>query len=155
VAWAVAAALAGLAVGISYAYKNVEPFRKAVNNLGKAIKGFAQLIFGDPIKGQDLLYSIGIGDDTIQLINKHVDMIKKPFIQLSSIIKGFSAGLRGNTDAAMEIMKATGISEETATKIANAGDKVRHNLNATGMLLKAFVQEEKKQGSADVDLLRA
>ncbi|MDA2214001.1 tail length tape measure protein, partial [Bacillus cereus] len=155
VAWAVAAAIAGLAVGFAYAYKNVEPFRKAVNNLGKAIKGFAQLIFGNPIKGQDLLYSIGIGDDTIQLINKHVDMIKKPFIQLSSIIKGFSAGLRGNTDAAMEIMKATGISEETAAKIANAGDKVRHNLNSISMLIGAFGKEVKQQGSADIDLLKA
>ncbi|MGE6850781.1 hypothetical protein ACQKGB_27365 [Bacillus tropicus] len=89
VAWALAAAITGLAVGFSYAYKNIEPFRNAVNNLGKAIKGFWNLIFGNPLKGQELLYAIGLGDDTIQFVNKHVDMIKNALKLLTAAIKGF------------------------------------------------------------------
>ncbi|PDY51102.1 carbamoyl-phosphate synthase, partial [Bacillus cereus] len=49
VAWAVAAAIAGLAVGFTYAYKNIEPFRKAVDNTVTAIKGLFQLVFGSQI----------------------------------------------------------------------------------------------------------
>ena len=89
VAWAVAAATSGLVVGFMYAYKHIEPFRNAVNNLGKAIKGFWNLIFGNPLKGQELLYSIGLGDDTIQFVNKHVDMIKNALRILTAAIKGF------------------------------------------------------------------
>ncbi|MBO1583148.1 carbamoyl-phosphate synthase [Bacillus sp. XF8] len=40
VAWAVAAAIAGLVVGFNYAYKNIEPFRKAVDKTISSIKAF-------------------------------------------------------------------------------------------------------------------
>lgn len=44
VAWALAAAITGLAVGFSYAYKNIEPFRNAVNKTVNAIKVFGQAL---------------------------------------------------------------------------------------------------------------
>ncbi|WP_227496329.1 carbamoyl-phosphate synthase [Bacillus cereus] len=44
VAWALAAAITGLAVGFSYAYKNIEPFRNAVNKTVNAIKAFGQVL---------------------------------------------------------------------------------------------------------------
>lgn len=44
VAWALAAAITGLAVGFSYAYKNIEPFRNAVNKTVHAIKVFGQAL---------------------------------------------------------------------------------------------------------------
>ncbi|MEM5606523.1 carbamoyl-phosphate synthase, partial [Bacillus cereus] len=44
VAWGVAAALAGLAIGLSYAYKHFEPFRNAVNKTVNAIKVFGQAL---------------------------------------------------------------------------------------------------------------
>lgn len=42
--WLVAAALAGIAVGFSYAYKHVEPFRNAVNNSISTVKAFGQAV---------------------------------------------------------------------------------------------------------------
>ncbi|MFB7121734.1 carbamoyl-phosphate synthase [Bacillus tropicus] len=44
VAWALAAAITGLAVGFSYAYKNIEPFRNTVNKTVNAIKVFGQAL---------------------------------------------------------------------------------------------------------------
>ncbi|WCS66562.1 tape measure protein [Bacillus phage 0105phi7-2] len=99
VAWAVAAAIAGLAVGFTYAYKNIEPFRKAVDNTVTAIKGLFQLIFGSQINGEKMLSSIGMSDEVIQGINKFVGKIEEAFRRMKEIIvQAFHGDFSGLTE---------------------------------------------------------
>nr|WP_257208311.1 carbamoyl-phosphate synthase [Bacillus toyonensis] len=99
VAWAVAAAIAGLAVGFTYAYKNIEPFRKAVDNTVTAIKGLFQLVFGSQINGEKMLSSIGMNDEVIQGINKFVGKIEEAFrIMKEAIVQAFHGDFSGLTE---------------------------------------------------------
>ncbi|PHC13813.1 carbamoyl-phosphate synthase [Bacillus toyonensis] len=99
VVWAVAAAIAGLAVGFTYAYKNIEPFRKAVDNTVTAIKGLFQLVFGSQINGEKMLSSIGMNDEVIQGINKFVGKIEGAFrIMKEAIVQAFHGDFSGLTE---------------------------------------------------------
>ncbi|EEM68479.1 tail length tape measure protein [Bacillus thuringiensis serovar andalousiensis BGSC 4AW1] len=99
VAWAVAAAIAGLVVGFTYAYKNIEPFRKAIDNTVTAIKGLFQLVFGSQINGEKMLSSIGMNDEVIQGINKFVGKIEEAFRRMKeAIVQAFRGDFSGLTE---------------------------------------------------------
>ncbi|PGE40398.1 carbamoyl-phosphate synthase [Bacillus toyonensis] len=99
VAWALAAALTGLAVGFTYAYKNIEPFRNAINNALNAIKAFWQIISGNADAGDKLLKSIGFSNETIQAINNFVNQIKESLNSMkTSIIQAFHGDFSGITE---------------------------------------------------------
>ncbi|MFJ7552491.1 carbamoyl-phosphate synthase [Bacillus thuringiensis] len=99
VAWAVAAAITGMAVGFTYAYKNIEPFRNAIDKSVNTLKAFYQLIFGNPLKGQEMLYALGFGDDVIQGVNKFVDSIKNAFKQMKeAVVQAFHGDFSGITE---------------------------------------------------------
>ncbi|MGM2831463.1 phage tail protein, partial [Bacillus cereus group sp. Bce025] len=96
VAWAVAAAITGMAVGFTYAYKNIEPFRKAIDNTVTAIKGLFQLVFGSQINGEKMLSSIGMNDEVIQGINKFVGKIEEAFRKMKeAIVQAFHGDFSG------------------------------------------------------------
>lgn len=99
VAWAVAAAIAGLVVGFTYAYKNIEPFRKAVDNAVTALKGLYELVFGSQINGEKMLSSIGMSDEVIQGINKFVGKIEEAFRRMKeAIVQAFHGDFSGITE---------------------------------------------------------
>ncbi|MDR4986150.1 carbamoyl-phosphate synthase [Bacillus cereus] len=99
VAWAVAAAISALVVGFSYAYKNIEPFRKAIDNTVTAIKGLFQLVFGSQINGEKMLSSIGMSDEVIQGINKFVGKIEEAFRRMKeAIVQAFHGDFSGLTE---------------------------------------------------------
>lgn len=155
VAWGLAAAITGLAVGFAYAYKHVEPFRKAIDNLGKTIKGFWNLIFGNPLKGQELLKSVGISDDVIQAINKNVDKLKFYLNGTKMLIQAFSKELMKRGSADKDLLRAAGLSDSAINAFTAAGAKIGHALNSIRMLFVAFAQELFKDGGAKIDLLQA
>jgi len=153
--WLVAAALAGVAVGFSYAYKHVEPFRKAIDNLGKTIKGFWNLVFGNPLKGQELLKAVGISDDVIQSVNKNVDRLKFYLNGTKMLIQAFSKELMKRGSADKDLLRAAGLSDSAINAFTTAGAKIGHALNSIRMLIGAFTKELFKDGGAKIDLLQA
>ncbi|HDR7640729.1 phage tail protein [Bacillus wiedmannii] len=99
VAWALAAALAGMAVGFSYAYKNIEPFRNAINNTLNTIKAFWQIISGNADAGNQLLKSLGFSNETIQAINDFVNKIKEALNAMkNAIVQAFHGDFSGLTE---------------------------------------------------------
>ncbi|PGE68173.1 phage tail protein [Bacillus toyonensis] len=99
VAWALAAAITGLAVGFTYAYKNIEPFRNAINNALNTIKAFWKIISGNADAGNKLLKSIGFSNETIQAINNLVNQIKESLNSMkTSIIQAFHGDFSGITE---------------------------------------------------------
>lgn len=153
--WLVAAALAGVAVGFSYAYKHVEPFRKAIDNLGKTIKGFWNLVFGNPLKGQELLKAVGISDDVIQSVNKNADRLKFYLNGTKMLIQSFSKELMKRGSADKDLLRAAGLSDSAINAFTTAGAKIGHALNSIRMLIGAFTKELFKDGGAKIDLLQA
>ncbi|MEH7186471.1 phage tail protein [Bacillus toyonensis] len=96
VAWALAAAISGLAVGFAYAYKNIEPFRNAINNALNTIKAFWQIISGNSDAGNKLLKSLGFSKETIQAINDFVNKIKEALNTMkNAIIQAFHGDFSG------------------------------------------------------------
>ncbi|PEN17499.1 hypothetical protein CN630_32820, partial [Bacillus wiedmannii] len=55
----------------------------------------------------------------------------------------------------VDLLRAAGISDNAINAFTKAGAKVNHNLNSIKLLLKAFGQEVKAGGTADIDLLVA
>ncbi|PEM58599.1 phage tail protein [Bacillus toyonensis] len=99
VAWALAAAISGLAVGFAYAYKNIEPFRNAINNALNTIKAFWQIISGNSDAGNKLLKSLGFSKETIQAINDFVNKIKEALNKMkNAIIQAFHGDFSGLTE---------------------------------------------------------
>ncbi|MGX5574123.1 phage tail protein [Bacillus toyonensis] len=99
VAWALAAAISGLAVGFAYAYKNIEPFRNAINNALNTIKAFWQIISGNSDAGNKLLKSLGFSKETIQAINDFVNKIKEALNTMkNAIIQAFHGDFSGLTE---------------------------------------------------------
>ncbi|PEN76825.1 carbamoyl-phosphate synthase [Bacillus toyonensis] len=99
VAWALAAAISGLAVGFAYAYKNIEPFRNAINNALNTIKAFWQIISGNSDAGNKLLKSLGFSKETIQAINDFVNKIKEALNKMkNAVIQAFHGDFSGLTE---------------------------------------------------------
>lgn len=155
VAWALAAAITGLAVGFAYAYKNIEPFHNAINNVLKALKGFWKVLSGKKDAGVELLKAAGLSDDTISKLTSAVDKVHFILNGTGMLFKAFWQELKSRGSADKDLLRAAGLSDSAINAFTGAGAKIGHNLNAIKMLIGAFGQEVKKQGSADIDLLKA
>lgn len=155
VAWALAAAITGLAVGFAYAYKNIEPFHNAINNVLKAFKGFWKVISGKKDAGVELLKAAGLSDDTISKLTSAVDKVHFILNGTGMLFKAFWQELKSRGSADKDLLRAAGLSDSAINAFTGAGAKIGHNLNAIKMLIGAFGKEVKKQGSADIDLLKA
>ena len=155
VAWALAAAITGLAVGFAYAYKNIEPFHNAINNVLKAFKGFWKVISGKKDAGVELLKAAGLSDDTISKLTSAVDKVHFILNGTGMLFKAFWQELKSRGSADKDLLRAAGLSDSAINAFTGAGAKIGHNLSAIKMLIGAFGKEVKQQGSADVDLLKA
>lgn len=155
VAWALAAAITGLAVGFAYAYKNIEPFHNAINNVLKALKGFWKVLSGKKDAGVELLKAAGLSDDTISKLTSAVDKVHFILNGTGMLFKAFWQELKSRGSADKDLLRAAGLSDSAINAFTGAGAKIGHNLSAIKMLIRAFGQEVKKQGSADIDLLKA
>ncbi|MGN4663916.1 tail length tape measure protein, partial [Bacillus cereus group sp. MYBK245-1] len=155
VAWALAAAITGLAVGFAYAYKNIEPFHNAINNVLKALKGFWKVLSGKKDAGVELLKAAGLSDETISKLTGAVDKVHFVLNGTGMLFKAFWQELKSRGSADKDLLRAAGLSDSAINAFTGAGAKIGHNLNAIKMLIGAFGKEVKKQGSADIDLLKA
>ncbi|MDA1576461.1 tail length tape measure protein [Bacillus cereus group sp. TH242-3LC] len=155
VAWALAAAITGLAVGFAYAYKNIEPFHNAINNVLKALKGFWKVLSGKKDAGVELLKAAGLSDETISKLTGAVDKVHFVLNGTGMLFKAFWQELKSRGSADKDLLRAAGLSDSAINAFTGAGAKIGHNLNAIKMLIGAFGKEVKKQGSADIDLLVA
>ncbi|TBX83970.1 carbamoyl-phosphate synthase [Bacillus cereus] len=109
--WLVAAALAGIAVGFSYAYKHVEPFRNAVNNsistvkaFGKAVAAMGKYLFFAAVDGDylnDWITHLPEGfQNAAQVIGMAVAKIRDGILQLINAVK---SAFQGNFDPLIQI----------------------------------------------------
>ncbi|WP_416241334.1 phage tail protein [Bacillus paranthracis] len=155
VAWAVAAAITGLAVGFAYAYKHVEPFRNAIQNTLKVLEGFWKVLTGKKDAGEELMRAAGLSDNTIAKISGAVGKLHFALNGTKLLFQAFWQELKSRGSADKDLLHAAGLSDGAINAFTGAGAKIGHNLNAIKMLIGAFGQELKKQGSADQDLLRA
>ncbi|SCN11920.1 tail length tape measure protein [Bacillus wiedmannii] len=155
VAWALAAAITGLAVGFAYAYKNIEPFHNAINNVLKALKGFWKVLSGKKDAGVELLKAAGLSDETISKLTGAVDKVHYVLNGTKMLFQAFWQELKSRGSADKDLLRAAGLSDSAINAFTGAGAKIGHHLNAISMLIGAFGKEVKQQGSADVDLLKA
>lgn len=96
VAWALAAAITGLALGFTYAYKNIEPFRNAVNNVITVFKAFWQVLQGNSDGADSMLTSLGMSPENTRAIISFgetvrgvIETIKQVFQALQYSCKAF------------------------------------------------------------------
>lgn len=132
VAWALAAAITGLALGFTYAYKNIEPFRNAVNNVITVFKAFWQVLQGNSDGAASMLTSLGMSPENTRAIISFgetvrgvIETIKQVFSGFAVFMQGIFALFAGDEENGTAFLKSLGMNQATITTVVNTVSSIK------------------------------
>lgn len=132
VAWALAAAITGLALGFTYAYKNIEPFRNAVNNVITVFKAFWQVLQGNSDGAASMLTSLGMSPENTRAIISFgetvrgvIETIKQVFSGFAVFMQGIFALFAGDEENGTALLKSLGMNQATITTVVNTVSSIK------------------------------
>ncbi|QDQ03618.1 tail length tape measure protein [Bacillus sp. BD59S] len=132
VAWALAAAITGLALGFTYAYKNIEPFRNAVNNVITFFKAFWQVLQGNSDGAASMLTSLGMSPENTRAIISFgetvrgvIETIKQVFSGFAVFMQGIFALFAGDEENGTAFLKSLGMNQATITTVVNTVSSIK------------------------------
>ncbi|MCQ0952800.1 tail length tape measure protein [Bacillus cereus] len=132
VAWALAAAITGLALGFTYAYKNIEPFRNAVNNVITVFKAFWQGLQGNSDGAASMLTSLGMSPENTRAIISFgetvrgvIETIKQVFSGFAVFMQGIFALFAGDEENGTALLKSLGMNQATITTVVNTVSSIK------------------------------
>ncbi|OKA19930.1 phage tail protein [Bacillus cereus] len=132
VAWALAAAITGLALGFTYAYKNIEPFRNAVNNVITVFKAFWQVLQGNSNGAASMLTSLGMSPENTRAIISFgetvrgvIETIKQVFSGFAVFMQGIFALFAGDEENGTALLKSLGMNQATITTVVNTVSSIK------------------------------
>ncbi|HHT7174573.1 TPA: phage tail protein [Bacillus cereus] len=132
VAWALAAAITGLALGFTYAYKNIEPFRNAVNNVITVFKAFWQVLQGNSDGAASMLTSLGMSPENTRAIisfgetvRRVIETIKQVFSGFAVFMQGIFALFAGDEENGTALLKSLGMNQATITTVVNTVSSIK------------------------------
>ncbi|MCU5414638.1 tail length tape measure protein [Bacillus wiedmannii] len=136
VAWALAAAITGLALGFTYAYKNIEPFRNAVNNVITVFKAFWQVLQGNSDGAASMLTSLGMSPENTRAIISFgetvrgvIETIKQVFSGFAVFMQGIFALFAGDEENGTALLKSLGMNQATVTTVVNTVSSIKQAIS--------------------------
>ncbi|PHE94676.1 tail length tape measure protein [Bacillus wiedmannii] len=136
VAWALAAAITGLALGFTYAYKNIEPFRNAVNNVITVFKAFWQVLQGNSDGAASMLTSLGMSPENTRAIISFgetvrgvIETIKQVFSGFTVFMQGIFALFAGDEENGTALLKSLGMNQATITTVVNTVSSIKQAIS--------------------------
>ncbi|PEZ18685.1 tail length tape measure protein [Bacillus anthracis] len=136
VAWALAAAITGLALGFTYAYKNIEPFRNAVNNVITVFKAFWQVLQGNSDGAASMLTSLGMSPENTRVIISFgetvrgvIETIKQVFSGFAVFMQGIFALFAGDEENGTALLKSLGMNQATITTVVNTVSSIKQAIS--------------------------
>lgn len=136
VAWALAAAITGLALGFTYAYKNIEPFRNAVNNVITVFKAFWQFLQGNSDGAASMLTSLGMSPENTRAIISFgetvrgvIETIKQVFSSFAVFMQGIFALFAGDEENGTALLKSLGMNQATITTVVNTVSSIKQAIS--------------------------
>ncbi|WP_144474027.1 phage tail protein [Bacillus tropicus] len=136
VAWALAAAITGLALGFTYAYKNIEPFRNAVNNVITVFKAFWQVLQGNSDGAANMLTSLGMSPENTRAIISFgetvrgvIETIKQVFSSFAVFMQGIFALFAGDEENGTALLKSLGMNQATITTVVNTVSSIKQAIS--------------------------
>ncbi|MGZ7151878.1 phage tail protein [Bacillus sp. BC08] len=136
VAWALAAAITGLALGFTYAYKNIEPFRNAVNNVITVFKAFWQVLQGNSDGAASMLTSLGMSPENTRAIISFgetvrgvIETIKQVFSGFAVFMQGIFALFAGDEENGTALLKSLGMNQATITTVVNTVSSIKQAIS--------------------------
>ncbi|WP_368905016.1 tail length tape measure protein [Bacillus wiedmannii] len=136
IAWALAAAITGLALGFTYAYKNIEPFRNAVNNVITVFKAFWQVLQGNSDGAASMLTSLGMSPENTRAIISFgetvrgvIETIKQVFSSFAVFMQGIFALLAGDEENGTALLKSLGMNQATVTTVVNTVSSIKQAIS--------------------------
>jgi phage-related protein len=136
VAWALAAAITGLALGFTYAYKNIEPFRNAVNNVITVFKAFWQVLQGNSDGAASMLTSLGMSPENTRAIISFgetvrgvIETIKQVFSGFAVFMQGIFALFAGDEENGTALLKSLGMNQTTITTVVNTVSSIKQAIS--------------------------
>lgn len=136
VAWALAAAITGLALGFTYAYKNIEPFRNAVNNVITVFKAFWQVLQGNSDGAASMLTSLGMSPENTRAIISFgetvrgvIETIKQVFSSFAVFMQGIFALFAGDEENGTALLKLLGMNQATITTVVNTVSSIKQAIS--------------------------
>ncbi|HDR4368808.1 TPA: tail length tape measure protein [Bacillus cereus] len=136
VAWALAAAITGLALGFTYAYKNIEPFRNAVNNVITVFKAFWQVLQGNSNGAASMLTSLGMSPENTRAIISFgetvrgvIETIKQVFSGFAVFMQGIFALFAGDEENGTALLKSLGMNQATITTVVNTVSSIKQAIS--------------------------
>ncbi|PFM97752.1 phage tail protein [Bacillus cereus] len=136
VAWALAAAITGLALGFTYAYKNIEPFRNAVNKVITVFKAFWQVLQGNSDGAASMLTSLGMSPDNTRTIISFgetvrgvIETIKQVFSGFAVFMQGIFALFAGDEENGTALLKSLGMNQATITTVVNTVSSIKQAIS--------------------------
>ncbi|PFB61123.1 tail length tape measure protein [Bacillus anthracis] len=136
VAWALAAAITGLALGFTYAYKNIEPFRNAVNNMITVFKAFWQVLQGNSDGAASMLTSLGMSPENTRAIISFgetvrgvIETIKQVFSGFAVFMQGIFALFAGDEENGTALLKSLGMNQATITTVVNTVSSIKQAIS--------------------------
>lgn len=136
VAWVLAAAITGLALGFTYAYKNIEPFRNAVNNVITVFKAFWQILQGNSDGAASMLTSLGMSPENTRAIISFgetvrgvIETIKQVFSSFAVFMQGIFALFAGDEENGTALLKSLGMNQVTITTVVNTVSSIKQAIS--------------------------
>lgn len=136
VAWALAAAITGLALGFTYAYKNIEPFRNAINNVITVFKAFWQVLQGNSDGAASMLTSLGMSPENTRAIISFgetvrgvIETIKQVFSDFAVFMQGIFALFAGDEENGTALLKSLGMNQATITTVVNTVSSIKQAIS--------------------------
>lgn len=136
VAWALAAAITGLALGFTYAYKNIEPFRNAVNNVITVFKALWQVLQGNSDGAASMLTSLGMSPENTRAIISFgetvrgvIETIKQVFSGFAVFMQGIFALFAGDEENGTALLKSLGMNQATITTVVNTVSSIKQAIS--------------------------
>ncbi|MGG4305924.1 phage tail protein [Bacillus wiedmannii] len=136
VAWALAAAITGLALGFTYAYKNIEPFRNAINNVITVFKAFWQVLQGNSDGAASMLTSLGMSPENTRAIISFgetvrgvIETIKQVFSSFAVFMQGIFALFAGDEENGTALLKSLGMNQATITTVVNTVSSIKQAIS--------------------------
>ncbi|GMR68029.1 phage tail protein [Bacillus sp. MN7755] len=145
VAWALAAAITGLALGFTYAYKNIEPFRNAVNNVITVFKAFWQVLQGNSDGAASMLTSLGMSPENTRAIISFgetvrgvIETIKQVFSGFAVFMQGIFTLFAGDEENGTALLKSLGMNQETITTVVNTVSSIKQAISEIWSFMTAI-----------------
>ncbi len=136
VAWTLAAAITGLALGFTYAYKNIEPFRNAVNNVITVFKAFWKVLQGNSDGAASMLTSLGMSPENTRAIISFgetirgvIETIKQVFSSFAVFMQGIFALFAGDEENGTALLKSLGMNQATITTVVNTVSSIKQAIS--------------------------